>query len=50
MYVGPETIMPIASALAAIAGLLLLFWRRAVALIRAIGRKAGGFFSRRESS
>jgi hypothetical protein len=50
MYVGPETFMPIASALAAIAGILLLFWRRTVALLRAIGRRVGGLFSRRGSS
>jgi hypothetical protein len=50
MYVGPETFMPLASALAAIVGILLLFWRRTVALFRAIGRRVGGLFSRRESS
>lgn len=30
MYLGPEVIMPLASAIAAITGALLLFWRRAV--------------------
>ncbi len=30
MYLGPETIMPLASAIAAITGALLLFWRRTV--------------------
>jgi hypothetical protein len=30
MYIGPETLMPLASALAAIAGVLMLFWRRTV--------------------
>lgn len=34
MYVGPETLMPLASALAAIAGILLLFWRRLLAFFR----------------
>lgn len=34
MYVGPETLMPLASALAAIAGALLLFWRRAAGAAR----------------
>ena len=46
MYVGPETIMPIASALAAIGGIVLLFWRRTVAFFRiglqAIGRRFTG--------
>lgn len=50
MYVGPETIMPIASALAAIGGIILLFWRRTVVIFRAgfqaIGRRISGLFSR----
>ena len=35
MYVGPEVIMPLASALAAIAGFLMIFWRKVVKLFRA---------------
>jgi hypothetical protein len=35
MYLGPETLMPIASALAAIIGVVLMFWRRTVAFVRA---------------
>ena len=35
MYIGPETLMPVASALAAIAGVLLMFWRRVTAFVRA---------------
>lgn len=34
MYLGPETIMPLASAIAAITGALLLFWRRTVTIVR----------------
>jgi hypothetical protein len=38
LYLGPDTIMPIASAIAAIVGILLIFWRaiftRAKKLIR----------------
>lgn len=34
MYIGPETIMPLASALAAIGGILMLFWNRTVAYVR----------------
>lgn len=49
-YVGPETLMPLASALAAIGGILLLFWHRLVALVRigsqAIGRRVSSLFSR----
>jgi len=35
MYIGPETLMPLASVLAALTGALLLFWRRAVGMARA---------------
>ena len=34
MYLGPETLMPIASALAAVLGALLIFWRRTVEVVR----------------
>ncbi|MBC7789980.1 MAG: hypothetical protein H7Z74_08535 [Anaerolineae bacterium] len=34
MYIGPDTLMPVASALAAIAGVLLMFWRRTVGMLR----------------
>ena len=34
LYVGPETILPLTSALAAIVGVLLLVWHRVVGLIR----------------
>ena len=34
MYLGPETLMPIASALAAIVGVVLMFWRRMIAFVR----------------
>ncbi len=46
MYLGPETVMPLASALAVITGALLLFWRRTVMLVRsgfsAVARLFGG--------
>jgi len=35
LYTGPETIMPLTSALAAIVGVLLMLWHRVVALVRA---------------
>jgi hypothetical protein len=38
LYIGPETMLPLASALAAIAGVLLMFWHRFVALIRKVWR------------
>ena len=34
LYIGPETTLPLASALAAIVGILLMVWHRAVAVIR----------------
>ncbi len=34
LYGGPDTIMPVASTLAAIGGLLLLLWRQAGLLLR----------------
>lgn len=34
MYIGPETLMPLASVLAAITGVILLFWRKTVAAVR----------------
>ena len=34
MYIGPDTLMPVASALAAIAGIVLMFWRRTVGMVR----------------
>ena len=30
MYVGPETLMPLASALAAVVGVALMFWRKTI--------------------
>ncbi|MEJ2679350.1 MAG: hypothetical protein P8174_09795 [Gemmatimonadota bacterium] len=38
LYFGPETYMPLASAIAAIAGILLAFWRRVVGVVRRIFR------------
>jgi hypothetical protein len=45
LYGGPETILPVASALAAIIGALLMCWRRAVGLARTLIQLCG----RRES-
>lgn len=49
MYIGPETLMPLASILAAIAGFLMLFWRRTVSVAKAIGRGFGRLFGRSSS-
>lgn len=36
LYIGPETTLPLASALAAIVGLLLMVWHRMMALVRRV--------------
>jgi len=36
LYMGPHTALPLLSALAAIVGLLLMVWHRAVALVRKV--------------
>lgn len=46
MYIGPETMMPLASALALITGVLLMVWRRAVGLVRMTIQAAARTFSR----
>lgn len=51
MYIGPETMLPLASLLAAITGFLLMFWRRTVGLVRfgaqLISRKLSRLLARR---
>jgi hypothetical protein len=40
LYVGPDVFLPLASALAAIGGFLLMFWQRLVGLVqRVMGKK-----------
>ena len=34
MYIGPDALMPLASAFAAVAGFVLMFWRRIVGAVR----------------
>jgi len=38
LYIGPETMLPLASAIAAIGGVLLMFWHRVVGLLRKFWR------------
>ncbi|MBW3534259.1 MAG: hypothetical protein KY453_03415 [Gemmatimonadetes bacterium] len=49
LYFGPETIMPLASAAAAAVGAVLMFWRRAVALVRSAFRSLRGLCGSRRS-
>ncbi len=39
LYLGPDTIMPLASILAAVIGFILLFWRYIVNIIKKIFRR-----------
>jgi undecaprenyl pyrophosphate phosphatase UppP len=38
LYIGPETMLPLVSALAAIGGVLLMFWHRFIGLLRKFWR------------
>jgi hypothetical protein len=50
VYIGPDALMPLATALAAIAGAAMLFWTKTVGAIRAVGRSLARLFGRRSSS
>jgi hypothetical protein len=47
LYVGPDVLMPFASAVAAVVGFLLMFWRRVVNFFRVAGQRIAGVFGRR---
>lgn len=49
LYLGPETMMPLASALAGIVGAVLIFWQRLVAWSRKLIRSLGEAFSSKKS-
>ena len=42
LYVGPDLLLPLTSALAAIAGVLLMFWNRVIGFVRAGWRRITG--------
>jgi len=43
LYIGPDVFLPLTSALAAVAGVVLMFWQRIVSFIgRALGRGPDG--------
>lgn len=42
MYIGPDVLMPVASALAAVTGVILMFWRRIVGTMRLLAQKLTG--------
>ena len=39
MYIGPDTLMPVASAFAAVVGVVLMFWRRVTGAVRLMASK-----------
>ncbi len=47
MYIGPEVMMPVASAIAAVVGYLLMFWRSTVAFAKRAGSAVGRLFAKR---
>ena len=46
MYIGPDTLMPIASVFAAVAGFVLMFWRRLVGMVKFLVQRVTGRPSR----
>ena len=42
MYIGPDSLMPIASVFAAVAGFVMMFWRRLVGAFRLLFQKLTG--------
>lgn len=50
LYIGPDSMMPIASAFAAIAGVAVMFWNKTVALVRGIGGAIGRVAGRGKTS
>jgi hypothetical protein len=42
VYIGPDALMPIASVFAAVAGFLLMFWRRVVGAFRLLAQRLTG--------
>lgn len=47
LYIGPDALMPLASALAAVVGFLLMFWRRTIGFVRMVGQKIAALFGKR---
>ena len=46
-YIGPETMMPLASGIAAIVGVFLMFGRSVMLIFRNVTRKVGAVFVRK---
>jgi hypothetical protein len=48
LYIGPDVLMPVASAIAAVVGFLLMFWKRTVAFFARMFSGIGRLFGRRD--
>ena len=46
MYLGPDSALPLASAVAAVAGVAVMFWHKTVALVKGAGRFVGDRLAR----
>jgi hypothetical protein len=46
LYIGPDVMMPLASAIAAIVGFLLMVWRRTIAALKRMGAALSRIFRR----
>jgi hypothetical protein len=46
MYIGPDSLMPVASAFAAVAGFVLMFWRRMVGAFKLLAARFSGKLKR----
>ena len=42
LYIGPDTLMPIASVFAAVAGFVMMFWRRLVGMVKFLVQRLTG--------
>ena len=50
LYLGPDTLMPFASAIAAIVGVAVMFWHKTVGLFKGAVRWVGRVVGRRPAS
>ena len=46
LYIGPDVLMPVASAIAAVVGVILMFWRRTVGFVQRVAGAIGRLFGR----
>ena len=47
LYLGPDTVMPLASAVAAVVGVAVMFWHKTVGAFKSVFRWVGRLIGRR---